>query len=65
MSDRKPAELPRLPEHVRGPARKFYEYAQAELERRRTSGEELDEGRYARAVRMVLRRLGVTPESPS
>jgi hypothetical protein len=60
--DDEPITLPKLPPGVRGPARKFHEFAKAELERRRTSGAELDEQRYDKAVRLVLRKLGVTPE---
>jgi len=63
MSDEEePNSLPRLPSEVRGPARRFHEFATAELERRRTSGVDLDEDDYDQAVRLVLRKLGVTLE---
>jgi hypothetical protein len=63
MSERPESlRLPRLPDELRGPARKFHEYASTELDRRRTSGEEFDEKRFVKAVTLVLRRLGVTRE---
>lgn len=60
MADR--VELPKLSSEVRGAPRRFYDYAAAELERRRAAGADLDERRYARAVRLVLERLGARPE---
>ena len=58
-SSSKPATMPELPPDTRGTAASFHAWCEDELRKRRSRDLELDQGRYARAARLVLHRLGV------
>jgi len=44
---------------LKGPAKSFAEYCEAELERRRNAEADFDEAVYQQAMQLVLRKLGV------
>ena len=64
MNDDTPSPLPALPADTRGTPRAFHRWCEEDLERRRSRDVELDADRYARAVRLVLARLGTGTDSP-
>ncbi len=52
-------EAPELPPDTKGPAASFHGWCTDELRRRKSREVGLDVDRFARATRIVLRRLGV------
>ena len=49
-------------EELGGPLQDFLDYCEAELERRRNSGEEFDEEVYREAIDLVVRRFDAQAE---
>lgn len=64
MSEETRVRLPDLPSDVRGTARAFHRWCNAELERRQTRDVDLDLERFQRAARLVLGRLGAPTDAP-
>lgn len=61
-TQKKQAALPTLPDDAKGASVAFHSWCVDELRRRRSCDVELNDERYARAMRIVMGRLAGRPE---